>query len=229
MNGLWGWLVEPGHWSGPDSVPVRVAEHLGYSFLAVALAAVIAVPLGVWIGHTGRGGSLVSLSGALRALPSLGLLTFLAIVLGLSLTLALVPATIVLVVLAFPSLVAGGYAGVQTVPPDVIDAARATGHSPWQVVRDVELPLAMPLLVGGLRSATLQVVATTTIAAYVGLGGLGRYLFDGLAVRDFPKMLAGSVLVTALALLGDALLAVVQRLITPRGTRAVRGNERKRP
>lgn len=224
MSELLAWLQDPDHWSGADGVPTRVVEHLVYAAIALVIAAALALPLGVWIGHTGRGRALVvGLSGALRSLPSLGLLTFLAIVLNLSLRQAIVPSTIVLVVLAFPSLLAGAYAGVESVEDDVVDAARAAGHSETQVVTRVELPLALPLIVGGLRSAALQVVATTTIAAYLGLGGLGRYLFDGLGVRDYPKMLAGAVLVTALALAGDVLLAGLQRLITPRGVRHLAG------
>lgn len=220
MRQLIDWLTDPAHWQGADGVPARVLEHLGYSALAVVIAAVIAIPLGFWVGHTGRGrGLAVATSGALRALPTLGLLTFLAIVLNLKLSQAIIPSTIVLVVLAIPSLLAGAYAGVESVDPEVVDGARASGHSEAQVISSVELPLALPLLVGGLRSATLQVFATTTIAAYLGLGGLGRYLFDGLAVRDYSKMLAGAVLVTAIALIGDAVFALVQRLVTPRGVR----------
>ena len=122
-----------------------------------------------------------------------------------------------LVILAIPPLLAGAYAGVEAVDRLTIDAARAQGMTEWQLLTRVELPLALPLLVGGLRSATLQVVATATIAAYVAQGGLGRYLIEGIQSRDYLRALVGAILVAALALLLDGLLAVVQRLVVPRG------------
>ncbi|MGC5049061.1 ABC transporter permease [Micrococcus porci] len=213
---LFAWFADPAHWTGPSSVPARVAEHLGYSLLALAIAAAIALPAGVAIGHTGKGRRVVvAVSSALRALPTLGLLTFLAIVLQVGLRQALIPAVIVLVVLAVPPLLAGAYAGVHAVPRDVVVAARANGHSTRQLVSQVEVPLALPMIVGGLRSASLQVLATTSVAAYLGLGGLGRYLFDALAVQDYTTMLAGAVLIALLALVSDAVLLLFQRLVTP--------------
>ena len=205
------------------AVPARALEHLGYSALALVIAVLIAVPVGVWIGHTGRGRRVVvGLSSALRALPTLGLLTFLAIVLQIGLRQAVIPTTIVLVVLAVPPLLAGTYAGLQAVPREVVHAARANGHSTGQLIGQVELPLALPMVVGGLRSATLQVLATTSVAAYLGLGGLGRYLFDALAVQDYTTMLAGALLIAVLALAVDGLLLLLQRLLTPTGLRAAR-------
>ncbi|MCG7423434.1 ABC transporter permease subunit [Micrococcus sp. ACRRV] len=213
---LFAWFADPAHWTGPGGVPARVAEHLGYSLLALAIAAAIALPAGVAIGHTGKGRRVVvAVSSALRALPTLGLLTFLAIVLQVGLRQALIPAVIVLVVLAVPPLLAGAYAGVHAVPRDVVVAARANGHSTRQLVSQVEVPLALPMIVGGLRSASLQVLATTSVAAYLGLGGLGRYLFDALAVQDYTTMLAGAVLIALLALVSDAVLLLFQRLVTP--------------
>ncbi|MDX2342027.1 ABC transporter permease subunit [Micrococcus sp. 2A] len=221
---LFAWFADPAHWSGENGVPARVLEHLGYSALALLLAAAIALPVGVWIGHTGKGRrAVVALSSALRALPTLGLLTFLAIVLQIGLRQALIPTVIVLVVLAVPPLLAGTYAGLQAVPREVVHAARAHGHSTAQLIGAVELPLALPMIVGGLRSAVLQVLATTSVAAYLGLGGLGRYLFDALAVQDYPTMLAGAVLIALLALVSDAVLLTAQRLVTPRGLRPHRG------
>ncbi|MDO4238689.1 ABC transporter permease [Micrococcus sp.] len=220
---LVAWFSDPAHWSGPGGVPARVLEHLGYSALALVIAVLIAVPVGVWIGHTGKGRRVVvGLSSALRALPTLGLLTFLAIVLQIGLRQAVVPTVIVLVVLAIPPLLAGTYAGLQAVPREVVHAARANGHSTGQLVGQVELPLAMPMVVGGLRSATLQVLATTSVAAYLGLGGLGRYLFDALAVQDYTTMLVGALLIAVLALAVDGLLLLLQRLLTPTGLRAIR-------
>jgi osmoprotectant transport system permease protein len=176
------------------------------------IAAAIAVPLGLWIGHTGRlRGLAVAVTGALRALPTLGLLTLMVLWRGIGLT----PPTIALVVLAIPPLLAGAYAGLESVDRATVDAARAIGMTEWQVLGRVEIPLAMPLIVGGIRSAVLQVVATATIAAYIGLGGLGRYLIDGLAVRDYPQMLAGSLVVVVLALVLDGCFVLLQRVLSP--------------
>ncbi|MGQ0773662.1 MAG: ABC transporter permease [Pseudonocardiales bacterium] len=210
------WLADSAHWRGPGGVPVRVAEHLYYTVVTVLVAAGIAVPLGLVVGHTGRGGVvLVGLANAMRALPTLGLLTFLFLLLrsqGTSTLLALV-------VLAVPPVLAGSYAGVQSVERDVVDAARGMGLTSAQRLWQVELPGALPLLLGGVRSATLQVVATTTVAAYIGLGGLGRLLLDGLRSGDYPQMVAGALLTAFLALLLDLLLAGLARFVVPTGVR----------
>jgi osmoprotectant transport system permease protein len=203
------WLTDSAHWSGDDSIPLRVVQHLGYTGETVAIAAVIAVPLGLWIGHTGRfRGVAVSVTGAMRALPTLGVLTLVVLYLGIGLT----PAIISLVLLAIPPLLAGAYAGLESVDRRTIDAARAIGMNEWQILVKVEIPLALPLIVGGFRSATLQVVATATVAAYIGLGGLGRYLIDGLDLSDYPKMLSGSILVIGLALFLDGVFALLQKI-----------------
>ncbi|GAC1386086.1 MAG: ABC transporter permease [Marmoricola sp.] len=205
----WSWLTDASHWSGTDGFPHRLTEQLGYTGLTVSIAAAIALPIGLWIGHTGRlRGVAVVVTGSLRALPTLGVLTFMVLWRGIGLT----PAVVALVVLAVPPLLAGAYAGLESVDRQTIDAARATGMTEWQVLGKVEIPLALPIILGGLRSAVLQVVATATIAAYIGLGGLGRYLFDGIAVRDYPQMVAGSVVVVVLALVLDAVLAASQRV-----------------
>lgn len=208
------WILTAEHWTGPGGIAARIGEHLIYTLAAVVLAAVVAIPLGLYIGHTGRGRTVVvSIAGAARALPSLGLLTFLAVAMGLGLSGAIVPSTIVLAILAVPPLLASTYAGVGAIDAEVIDGARATGLTEAQIVSGVEIPLARPMILGGLRSATLQVIATATISAYVGLGGLGRYILDGLPVRDYAQMLAGAILVTGVALLCDALLTVVARFV----------------
>lgn len=218
------WLLDPAHWAGSRGIGARLLEHLGYSALALVLAALIAIPLGVLIGHTGRGRALaVGLTGALRALPSLGVLTLLAVSLGLGIRQALVPSTIALVILAIPPLLGAAYAGVEAVDPDVVDGARAVGLREAQIALRVELPLAAPLLIGGIRSAALQVIATATISAFLGLGGLGRFILDGLAVRDYAQMLAGAVLVCALALLVDGLIVASMRITLPSGVRTALG------
>ncbi|MCW2831285.1 MAG: glycine/betaine transporter permease [Aeromicrobium sp.] len=202
-------LTDGDHWTGFDSIPLRVGQHLAYTVETVAIASVIAIPLGLWIGHTGRfKGVAVAVTGAMRALPTLGVLTLVALSTGIGLT----PAIVSLVVLAIPSLLAGAYSGLEAVDRRTIDAARAMGMTEWQILRKVEVPLALPLIIGGVRSAVLQVVATATVAAYIGLGGLGRYLIDGLDLSNYPKMLAGSVLVIALALVLDGVFALLQRV-----------------
>ncbi len=205
------WLTDGANWSGDRGIPNRVVEHLGYTSLTIAVAAAVAVPLGLYIGHTGRLRSLaIGVTGALRALPTLGVLTLITLVVGIGLT----APTIALVVLAVPPLLAGVYSAIESVDEGTVDAARAQGMTEWQVLTRVELPLGLPLVVGGFRAATLQVVATATVAAYVSLGGLGRYIFDGQAVRDYPQMVGGSVVVVVLALLLDGLFALAQGAAT---------------
>jgi osmoprotectant transport system permease protein len=205
------WLGDPSHWSGVDGIPHRLLQHLGYTGITVALGIAVALPLGLWIGHTGRlRSTAVATTGALRALPTLGLLTLVVLFSGIGL---LAP-VLALTVLAIPPLLAGAYSGLGAVDRETIDAARAQGMTEWQILTKVEIPLALPIIVGGIRSATLQVVATATVAAYVGLGGLGRYIIDGQAVQDYPQMLSGAVLVVALALVLDAAFALTQRLAT---------------
>lgn len=210
------WLTDPENWSGAAGIPARLLEHLTYSGLTLAVALAVAVPLGLWVGHTGRGsGLVVGLAGALRALPTLGLLTLFTLLMGLG----LVPPIIALVLLAIPPILSGAYAGIANVSPALKDAGAAMGMTGWQVLARVELPNALPVILGGIRNAALQVVATVTVVAYINLGGLGRYLIDGLAVRDYSRMLGSVVLVAVLALAVDAVLALAQRLSTSPGLR----------
>lgn len=203
------WLAEPSQWSGPASIPVRILEHVWISALAVGIAVLLAVPAGVLMGHSRRGaGPIGAFTGAARALPTLGVLTICGLWLGIGIGAPLVA----LVVLAIPSLLAGAYSGVQGVPRDTSEAARAIGMNAGQVVWQVELPLAIPVVLGGLRAAVLQVIATATLAAYTADVGLGRFLFAGLKTRDYGQMLAGALLVIVLALLLELLLAALQRL-----------------
>jgi osmoprotectant transport system permease protein len=219
------YLFDPDNWVGGQGVPARLVEHLGYTALTLLIAVVIAVPLGAYIGHTGRGGFLVvALANGLRALPTLGLLVLIVGALGLGL---LGPIT-ALVILAVPPILAGTYAGVRNVDSAVVDAARGMGMRDREVLFGVELPNALPLIIGGIRSSVLQVISTATIAAYVALGGLGRFILDGLAVRDYPKMVAGSVLVALLAIVADLLLAGLQRLLVSPGLRAAPAPRRLR-
>ncbi|WP_336245045.1 ABC transporter permease [Paeniglutamicibacter quisquiliarum] len=212
INEMLAYFADAANWSGSAGIPARLGEHLWYSLLAVLAAAVIAFPVGVFIGHTGTGRVLlVSASNVLRALPSLGIMTLLVLLMGIG----LLPPLAALVLIAIPPILAGVYAGVANVEPSVVDAARAIGMKDSRIILQVELPLALPLILGGLRGAILQVVATATIAAYVNLGGLGRYIFDGLALYDYGEVLVGAVLVTALALVLDGLLALLVKALSP--------------
>lgn len=207
------WLTASANHTGSDAITARMIEHLTYTAETIAIAGAVAIPIGLWIGHTGRLRSVaVSITGAMRALPTLGLLTALALVVGIGLTAPL----IALVVLAIPPLLAGAYSGIESVDRQTVDAARAMGMTEMQIVRKVEIPLALPIIVGGIRSSVLQVVATATVAAFVGLGGLGRYIIDGQAVSDYPQMAGGSVLVVILALVLDGVFAGLQALATGR-------------
>ncbi|MFJ6416450.1 ABC transporter permease [Paeniglutamicibacter sp. NPDC091659] len=212
INDMLSYLGTGANWAGEGGIAARLAEHLWYSLLAVLAALVVAFPLGLFIGHTGRGKVvLVSLSNVLRALPSLGIMTLLVLLMGLG----LFPPLVALVLIAIPPILAGVYSGVANVDPLVVDSARAIGMKDSRIILQVELPLALPLMLGGLRGAILQVIATATIAAYVNLGGLGRYIFDGLALYDYGQVLVGAALVTGLALLVDGLMALLVKRFSP--------------
>jgi osmoprotectant transport system permease protein len=221
MKLMWTWLSDGSHWRGDDGVLNRLVEHLQYSSIAVAIAVLIAVPLGLFVGHTGHGRFLaVNATGALRAIPSLGLLFIAYMWLGDNLTgdkAFLYPTELVLVALAIPPLLAGTYAGVEQVDPAARDAARGMGMTGWELLTKVEIPCALPLMLSGLRSSALQVIATATLAATIGLGGLGRFLIDGLAIRDYGQMAGGAVVIAGLALLVDLALAVAQRVLVSPG------------
>ena len=207
------WIFDPANAGGSGGVLARSAEHLWYTVLAVALSCLIAIPLGYLVGHTRRGRGLVVVSsGAARALPTLGVVTLVALLLGIG----LVAPIVALVLLAIPSVLAGAYAGIEAIDPRTVDAARAMGMSEWQVLTRVEIPLGLPLLLGGVRSATLQVVATATLAAYVGAGGLGRPLFLGLKTQDYPQMLAAALLVVVIALILEGAFEFAERLAARR-------------
>ena len=221
INNILACLSDGAHWQGSDGITRRLLEHVAYSLTAVVIAALIAIPLGLYIGHTGRGRVVVvNLAGAARAIPSLGLLFIAVLWLGPKFSgdiAFLAPAGIVLVVLAIPPILSGAYAGVESDEPNARDAARGMGMRGRQVLFQVELPCALPLIMSGIRSGTLQVIATATIAAVVGLGGLGRFLIDGLSVRDTPQTASGAILVALLALAVDLVLALVQRSAVSRG------------
>jgi osmoprotectant transport system permease protein len=233
LNSIGGWLTDPAHWTGPNGIPQRILEHLIYSGISLVIAALIAIPLGVVVGHSGRAKWTVSLANSLRAVPSLGLLFAVALWIGPKIASSLayvIPSVIVLVLLAVPPILSGTYAGIQGVDPAARDAAKGMGMRGGEVLRKVELPCALPLLLSGVRSATLQVIATATIAASISLGGLGRYLIDGLSVSDYAQMASGAILVAALALVMDGVLSIVQRTaVSPGLTGKFRNTGDNRP
>lgn len=233
INDLWTYLTNGENWSGKSGLRANVLDHLTYSFIAIAVAVVLAVPLGLWIGHTGKGSTLVvGTVNASRALPTFGLMVLLYILIAPNFTGRtnlpyIIPVELVLLLLAIPPLLSNTYAGVQSVDPAIRDAAEGMGMTGGQVLLRVELPNALPLMMSGLRAATLQVIATATIGAYIGLGGLGAPIYEGTQQGPFQdnpdshtatgQLLSGALLVAALALLLDLVLATIQRYSTSRG------------
>ena len=217
------WIFSPDRLSGSNAILMRLAEHLYFTIISVAIAAAIAIPVGYLIGHTGRGRELaVGISGAARALPSFGLILLLVTIMGvLQVQAAAINA---FVILGIPSILAGAYAGLEAVDRRTIDAARGIGMTEWQILWKVEIPLGLPLLIGGLRNATLQVVATVTLAAYVALGGLGFGIIQGLPLRRFDQMLGSAILIAVLALVLDGIFALLQRAVLPPGVTAAQGS-----
>lgn len=204
------------HWHGYDGIPTRVWEHIQYSLLALVIAAAIGLPVGLVTGHTGRGGNtLAFIATAARALPSFGLLVLLFVLIGLG----MLPVMIPLVVLAVPPILVTTYEAVRSVDPSPVDAARGMGMPESRVLFQVELPEALPLILGGLRSAAIQIVSTATIAAYVSFGGLGRYIVDGLYQRNYEKVVGGATLTALMALATLALFWMVSRIAVSPGVR----------
>lgn len=217
------WLNDPLNWTGPGGVLALAREHLLISVAAVALAAVVALPLGVWLGHRRRGGTVtVVVANTSRALPTFALLTIFASagLFGGSAT------TLAVAIFAVPPILTNAYTGVLEVDADVRDAARGMGMSAWTSLRRVELPLALPLIGAGLRTAAVQVVATVPLAAFVGGTSLGSIIASGLALQRYGEVLAGGVLVAGLCLLVEAVLAGAQRVLTPRPMRRRVARER---
>ncbi|WP_434741971.1 ABC transporter permease [Micromonospora sp. SH-82] len=223
------WLNDPLNWTNPGGILDRLGEHLSMSAMAVALGCLVAWPLGLWLGHTGRGGGLVLLvSNVTLAVPTLALLTILPLTfLGFGR-----PAVVVaLAVFAVPPLLANAYTGVRQVDPQTREAARGMGLSGGQVLRRVELPLAVPYLAAGFRTAAVQVIATAALATFVNGGGLGEIIRSGFGLTIAAgggQILAGGLLVAGLALLAELVLAGVERLVTPRPLRPVRRRAARR-
>lgn len=218
------WILDPAHWTGVDAIPVRLLEHIEISGSAILVALAIGLPVGLYIGHTGRGATAaINVANIGRAIPSyalLGMILPISLSLSPDLGLYVIPTFLAMTALAIPPILVGAYAGLREVDRDLIEAARGMGLRERQILVGIEVPLAAPVIVGGIRTAVLQVIATATIGAIVGGGGLGRYIFDGLLLPDIPRVEAGAVLIATLAVAVDLLLAGVQRVLTPRPLRS---------
>jgi osmoprotectant transport system permease protein len=220
------WFADPTRWSGPDGIPQRLLEHVEISAASVAIGALIALPIGILLGHYGRFGNVaINISNVGRALPSFGVLVIAFQVLGLGDT----PILIALAALAIPPMVTNSYVGLREVDPDVKEAARGMGYRELAQLLRVELPLAVPLVMAGIRTSAVQVVATATLAAIIAGGGLGRYVIDGFAQQDSVKLFAGALLVALLALATELSLSGVERLLVPRGIRIQQAPAAQRP
>jgi osmoprotectant transport system permease protein len=215
-DGLLSYLLDGSNWQfgAAGSIPSLILTHLWYTIQAVVVASAIALPLGLYIGHTGKLSFIaINAANAGRSLPTLGLIILLVVLMGRG----FLPVLIALVILAIPPILTTTYAGIRAVDPAAIDAAKGMGMRPMQVLFRLEVPMALPLISSGLRNALLQVIATSTVAAYVGIGGLGRLLVDGIALNAYERVVAGAVVVAALAIIVDLLAAVVQRSVISPG------------
>lgn len=207
---------DPAYHSGYDGISTRLIQHCEYSLIALVIAAAIALPLAVLSGHSGRGDGVISVVAVVgRAMPSLGLLVLLTVEWGLSITITMIP----LVLLGIPPILLYTHAGIKAVDPAAVDAARGLGMTPWQTIRQVELPAALPLILAGLRGAAVQIVATATLAAVVSFGGLGRYIIDGLYEYDYAQVVGGAVLVAGLSLVTLLVFWLLDRLLVSPGLR----------
>ena len=206
------WFGDPANWQGPAGIPVRLGEHLYLSAIPLLIASLIALPAAMYVGHTRRFEvAIVTVANIGRAIPSFALLMIMVILSGLGDG----PIIVALTLLAIPPILTNGYVAIQSVDADTIEAARGMGIRERGVLFDIEIPLGAPLLIAGLRIAALQVVATATLAAVPAGGGLGRIVVDGLAVRDFPQVFSGAVLVAVLAGLVEGAFSLLQRWVTP--------------
>jgi osmoprotectant transport system permease protein len=217
LHAFFTFLGDGDHWVGPHGIPHRTYEHLRLSLTAIAISAAIAMPLAAWLGHIRRGGVVAQwMLNIGRAVPSLAIL---AIVFRVSLQwgfgLGFWPVVPALVALGIPPLFANTYAGVAGVDPTVIEAAKGMGFRPGQVLTKVEIPNALPLALAGLRVASLQVIATATLGAYVAFDALGSFINEGFRQQDPGKLLTGSVAVALLALAFDGGLGLAARRASP--------------
>lgn len=217
LTDLIAWFLDPVNWQGSAGVPARVLEHVWYSLIAIIVSIAVALPIGIFIGHTGRGGAVViNVLNSARAVPTFGIILLTVLVAGIG----ILPVIVALVALASPPIVTNTYAGIRSVDPKIKEAAEGMGMVGWQVIRRVEIPVALPIIMAGIRTSAVQIVATATFAAIVGLGGLGRYIIDGLAQQDLTQVLAGAILVAALSLLTEFSLSRLQGAVVSDGLQA---------
>lgn len=227
MINYFAYLFDPDNWSWAQqsSIPHLLVQHVSYTLVTLLVSAAVALPVGLFIGHTNRGAFLaINIGNAGRSLPTFGLLSLMVVLVGIGTA----PVLVALVVLAVPPILASTYAGIRSVDRSAVDAAIGMGMRPMQVLFQAEVPMALPLIISGLRSAVLQVCATATVAAYVGLGGLGRLLVDGLSVNEYDRVFAGAVLVALLAIVLDLAGAAAERAVVSPGVRT-RTVRRTRP
>ena len=223
MNGLqegFEWITDPAHWAGPDGIWTRLFQHVELSITAILVAALIAVPIGLAIGHTRKGEVVVvQIANLGRAIPSLAILAlaFLVFVyVAPAFAFGFLPTAIALTFLGIPPMLVNTYVGIQQVDADAVESARGMGMSGRQVLFGLEVPLAMPLILTGVRLAAVTIVATATLSALIAGGTLGRYIVDGYANRNIPKVVGGSILIAILAILTDALFSLLRRATAPR-------------
>jgi len=225
-NQVLQWFLNGAHWQGDGGIPHRTFEHLTMSGASVLVAALIALPIGIAIGHFGRGGILaINISNIGRAVPSFAVLVIAVELVGIG----ALPAFIALVALAIPPMVTNSYIGMREVDADVREAARGMGMRERAVLWRVELPIALPLIMAGIRTSAVNVVATATLAALVAWGGLGRFIVDGFGLQDYPMMFAGAIMVAILSLIVEFSLAGAQRLATPAGLRPSKSIQKEEP
>jgi len=218
------WLTDPVNWQGSHGIPIRVLEHIELSGLSVVAALVIAMPIALYLGHTGRAGFIaINVANIGRALPSLALLAFgLVIAISLGLGLGFWPTVFALVPLAIPPILTNSYVAIREVDGDIVDAARGMGLSEGQILRSIEVPLGLPLMLAGIRTASVNVVATATLGALVAGGALGRFIVDGLALQEYDQLMAGALLVALLAIVTEVSFAALERATVPAGMAASR-------
>jgi len=215
------WLADPSHWSGSDGIPTRLAEHAILSGLATAVAVLLALPLGVYLGHARRFDfAAINAANVGRALPSLALLAFaLPVSFALGLGLGFWPTLLAMIPLGIPPILTNSVTGVREVDRDIVDAARGMGMSGWQVLCQVELPIAASLIIAGVRNAAVAIIATATLGAIVAGGGLGRYIVDGLARQDYARLFVGALLVALLAIFTELAFSLLERTLVSAGVR----------
>lgn len=221
------WFADPANWSGPDGVPTRIGEHLVLSVIPLVIAVAIALPIGAWIGHTGRFASLaINIANVGRAIPSLAILAAVAIVsqqfivsLGLRSIASEIATITALVALAIPPILTNTYVGISEVDRQLVEAGRGMGMKDGQVLRQIELPIGLPVILVGVRTAAVQIVATATLGAVVATDGLGRYIIDGLAQRRNDEIFAGALIVALLSIATELTFTAIQRCATSPGLR----------